>query len=292
MDSYFSLIKFVNNNDSNENIVVGLIVMSGEKLYYNISQTKLAFTKKLNPKSWRLFDFSLSKFNSFLEEDNDLLYKEQYKIFSSSLDKSYFSRLSNYQNGVFQITKPESINMKFDKDSFYLYFKKLVGEELTKPHPDLSKKRFEIKLKHYYQNKVFHQRADLNYRVQPDNIPGLFFPVEVDFIAKNGQLLVGQAIDFNSQPKTIAKRFNEFENLVYNLEKFSNVKKIDKGSYNLIYGRPQARSEQEKIFNDIYRKKDEAPFKIIEPEELNEIAKLLESRSFEKFSDYLMDPTQ
>jgi len=205
MKSYFSLIKFVNNNDSNENIVVGLIVMSGEKLYYNVSQTKPSFTRKLNPKCWKLFDFSLNKFNSFLGADNALLFKEQYKIFSSSVDRSYFSRLSNYQNGIFQITEPEPLNMNFDENSFNLYFRKLVGEDPGKPHPGLSKRSFEKKLKHYYQEKAFQNRADLHYKVQPDNIPGLFFPVEVDFIAKNGQILVGQAIDFNSQTKSMFK---------------------------------------------------------------------------------------
>jgi hypothetical protein len=285
MNSYFSLIKFVNNSDSNENIVVGLIVVSGNKLYYNISQSKLTLSKKLNPIAWKLFNYSLDKFNYFIHEDNELI-KNQLKFFSSSIDKNYLSRLSNYQNGVFQISEPETINKEFDLKSFYTYFKKFVGNDVDKPHPSLRNKEFKQRLEKYYSIESF-KRVDLHYKINPDIIPGLFFPIEVEFIAKNGQLLVGQALDFNLQTNTIAKKFNEFENLVHNLEKFSINKGIGRGEYKLIIGRPRTNSEQEKIFNDIYRKKSEAPFEIIYPEELNNVAKVLEDQQFEKFSDYI-----
>ena len=44
MKSYYSIIRFVNNPLSKENLAIGMIVISGGKVFYKFSQEKINIT--------------------------------------------------------------------------------------------------------------------------------------------------------------------------------------------------------------------------------------------------------
>lgn len=73
MSSYYSIIRYVNNQWSNENIAVGLMVLSNHHAFFKVSERKLKFVQKLNPASFKLFDFSINQLKKFVDKERNYL---------------------------------------------------------------------------------------------------------------------------------------------------------------------------------------------------------------------------
>jgi hypothetical protein len=133
MDTTFSIIRFVNNPLSGENIALGLILLSNQEVYFKLSAKKIAFAQKLNPSSAQLLSFSLTQLQQFISKDvandsNNLIKCDKV------IDSQYLNRLSVYNNGIVQFSKPSFLKASVDATLFEEYFQKIIGDnEIESP---------------------------------------------------------------------------------------------------------------------------------------------------------------
>src|SRR5687767_3594241 len=112
MESYISIIRFVNNPISKESIALGLIIASADRIYYRVSERKLSFAKKLNPEYYALFKFALNKLTDYLQKDAKE-HQAGVHLFRSDITKEYLKQLAIYQNGVLGFSDPDPIDKGF-----------------------------------------------------------------------------------------------------------------------------------------------------------------------------------
>lgn len=116
MNSYYSILKFVSNTMSGEYIVIGLILVSENKVLYKFSDDKITIANKLRPDSKQLIDFFVYNFNDYIKKQN----------LSNLSDFKFLNRLSIYNNGIIQITKPSKIKMVFNEENFESLFNNII----------------------------------------------------------------------------------------------------------------------------------------------------------------------
>lgn len=173
MKSYYSVIKYVNNSITNETISLGLIAVSADQVFFHLVQSKIELAKKLNSKNYRLLDFSLKQFKRFAENDlsvDPTRLIEDKKI----IDFSYLSRLSSYNNGVLQFSKPETIDSEISKNNFPEYVVKLVGEDIFSQSVREEHTGFKNLIKHKLYDPL-RDRIDVDYVLKKKSVRNTFF---------------------------------------------------------------------------------------------------------------------
>lgn len=222
MKSFYSLIRYVNNPLSRENIAIGLIVLSGKHIFHDFSQNKINFVSKINPDNFQLFDYTFKKINSFIKEEA----KHSKLLFQDELDinSAYLERLSIYNNGIIQFDKPVPINVDFDELSFRNFFEKYIDINVVK----YKKPKLNLAFKRAIVNDFsapLRGIIDIDVKLKKEQIPGLFFDYKLDGIGINGKVYSVKSIDLNCEKNidTIQKEISEFETLNYRIDKFSQT---------------------------------------------------------------------
>ncbi|MBN8670439.1 MAG: hypothetical protein J0L80_07115 [Chitinophagales bacterium] len=213
MSSYYSILKYVNNSLSDENIAIGLVAISNGKVFFQLSERKIGICKKLNPKANRLVDFSLKQFSNYLEIDrcsDDRLFS-----FSKSVDIQFLERLHAYNNGILQFSKPSFIKVVFDDNIFESYFERLISSKVEIDNKDKKintlRKQIELKICQPLRDKI-----DIDYTIKKNILPSLFFNFTFDAIGANGSIYAARAVDFNKYSTTdpIEKILSEYESVI------------------------------------------------------------------------------
>lgn len=287
MKSHYSIIKYVNNSLTNETISLGLIVISNNEIYFHLSPNKIELVKKLNSKNYKLLEFSLKQFKHFAEKETK---EENSELFSSVkiIDFEYLNRLSNYNNGILQFSKPESIDSIISYENFLEYVKKFIGEDLMIPvRMAISPFKEIIKEKLY---EPLQDKIDVDFILKKHKLESLFFDFHFDCIGVNGALYAAKAIDFNAnrQLGQIRTDISEFESVIERLNRFAQNKGLsNNNTYCLIV---DSYKGNQPSYNDLYSllKKDIMPlFKIIESTEVEKFTSKVISHKARKFSEEL-----
>lgn len=106
MKSFYSIVRFINNSLSNENLAVGMIVISGGNVFYKFSAEKLNLVKKISPLNSALLAYTLDKIKSFI--DQEILSNKP--LFNNlTFNVEYLERLFIYNNGFLKFDKPSGI---------------------------------------------------------------------------------------------------------------------------------------------------------------------------------------
>ena len=287
MESYYSILKYVNNPLSNEAIALGLLAVSNGEVYFQLSDQKLELAKKLNNKNYKLLDFSLKQFQEFLEADSQ---DESHFLIASKkqINKGFINKLSNYNNGILQFSKPEAINSEISTSVFINYFNRFIGEEPAQEIV-LPKSRFkntiEKKLYEPLKNKI-----DVAFILKKKQLDTLFFDFHFDGIGVNGKIYAAKAIDFNSnrQLGQIRNDISDFESVIERLNRFADVKGLSSDhKYSLIVDPYLGYSVS---YNDLYSllKKNTMPFfEIISTKETQKFVDQVIKNKAHKFSEQL-----
>jgi hypothetical protein len=284
MISYYSILKFINNEISQESISLGLVVISGQKLFFKISTEKLKFANRLNPESKKLLEFSIKNLENYFKFNTNGL-----DLFApKSVEyQEYLSRLSDYNNGILQISKPAYIKKNFDESSFKLYFEKLIGKDkedskIVHP-PSLFQIEIEQKL-----HKPLKEQIDVNYTLKQSSLPSLFFDYHFDGLGYNGSLYGIKSIDLNAnkQLASIQSEIAEFESVIDRLNKFAENQNITGDSqYYLIM---DSYSGKNPAYNDLYSILKELPsFKLVSSKDIPPIVKDIKKSKAKKLSGLL-----
>ncbi|PTS91320.1 hypothetical protein DBR11_29295 [Pedobacter sp. HMWF019] len=243
--------------------------------------------RKLNSKNYPLLEFSLKQFKNFVQKDtineSSLLIKSEKQI-----NQELLFRLSNYNNGILQFSKPESINSTINSATFKEYFAKFIGEELMpEPKPDKSPFKNIIKKKLYDPLK---DKIDVDFTLEKKQLETLFFDFHLDGIGVNGSIYAAKAIDFNSKRQLgqIRNDISDFESVIERLNIFAKSKGLSNHhQYCLIIDSYQGNSPS---YLDLYSllKEDNMPlFKILSSNEMNRFVSQVIDNKARKFSEEL-----
>ncbi|RTL58388.1 MAG: hypothetical protein EKK37_08610 [Sphingobacteriales bacterium] len=289
MKSYISILYIQTNSLAAEKVAIGLLAFNDKFVHFHVSQNKLKVVNKLASleavKHAELtFDLIQNKIDETIKSNKNNSLFIQKSIFNIE----YIKYLNKYSKGLIQFSEPKSIASSIDKKTFKELFKQFIGEwgedgekKSTPKHSIISTVNKQLK------KEVFKKKADIHYQLKPEKIEGIYSPCEVTLIAKNGALLVGQVIDFNTHEETISKHLYEYEVLTIALKEFSKkyLNSTGKGSYIIIAEEPSLNSPQHKIFEKVAFHKTDL-FSIKHPEELSNIADNLEEKNYSKFSEF------
>lgn len=291
MKSYYSIIRFVNNPLSRENLAIGMIVISDGQVFYKFSKEKIAITQKINSNNAKLLGYTLAKIETFIDEQ----LKQEVSLFTKevSVNLEYLNRLSIYNNGFLQFDKPSIINLAFDNTKFQNFFKKYIELNLRETKKVIIDRSFKNTIKKVFQ-KPLMDVIDLDYKVKKEQIPNLFFDYTLDGIGVNGSVYSLKSIDLNSEKPLdhFRRDISDLESLNYRIDLFSKENDLDYKNnqhYLVIDPYKGSKSSHHKLYNIIMEQDNEDyPYTIINTKSLPRITKSFkEANSIIKFSDYL-----
>ena len=292
MESYYSILKFVNNPVSNESIAVGLIFISQGQVFFKYSEQKIIFVKKLNPSVSKLFDFSIEQLNSYIKKDS-LVSSGMLFQFPKNLNSDFLNRLSDYNNGILQFSKLSFIKDNVDQRVFLDYFGKFINNtfaELKQTAKDhLSPLRSKIEKSFYAPLK---NKIDVEFTLKKKSLPSLFFDFKFDGLGVNGSMYATKSIDFNSNKSLgqIKSELSEYESVIERLNKFAEKNNIPNlaPQYNLIVDPYNGNSASTSELYWQLREENMPFFKLISSDELEDLVALIIRQNVRKFSDLLV----
>lgn len=286
MKSFLSVIYLQTHSVSGEKIAVALLAIGEEGIFFQSSDQKLKLAAKLSGEDATkhaaiVFDFIENK----VAESNKELKADTLLKTDNVFNKEYIQYLNKYSKGLLQFDAPKSFAGTVNKKIFKNLFQQFIGawEENTTIHKQ--HQHFSSVIKKQLKKEAFIEKADIEYTLQPEKIPGLLLPQEVTLISKNGNILAAQAIDFSTSVEVIGKHAYELEVMIHSLEKFGelHINKHSKGSYYLLFNPPAKGSPQEKLLNDIKHTKA-GLMTIEEAAYLDELEEKLKQEEYGKFS--------
>ncbi|MCM4173054.1 hypothetical protein DHD32_16335 [Arenibacter sp. TNZ] len=291
MKSYYSIIRFVNNPLSKENLAIGMIVLSEGKVFYKFSKDKINLAHKINSFNSNLLEYTIDKVSNFI----DIELKQDISLFSKEVkvNLEYLNRLSIYNNGFLQFDKPSIINLVFDNSKFDNFFDKYIELNLREPKKESVDKTFKRTIEEVFY-KPLANVIDIEYRVKKEQIPGLFFDYTLDGIGVNGSVYTVKSIDLNSEKPldNFRRDISELESLNYRLELFSKENDLisKKNNHYLVVDEYKgSKSSYHKLYEILLEQNDnDYPYSIIGTESLPLVTKdIIDSKSIIKFSEYL-----
>jgi hypothetical protein len=291
MKSYYSIIRFVNNPLSKENLAIGMIVISSGKVFYKFSKEKINITHKINSNNSNLLEYTIDKISNFI----DLQLKEEVSLFSREVNVNleYLNRLSIYNNGFLQFDKPSVISLEFDNNKFNNFFQKYIELNLREAKKSIIDRSFKNTIENIFY-KPLTNVIDLDYKIKKEQIPNLFFDYTLDGIGVNGSVYSLKSIDLNSEKPidSFRRDISDLESLNYRINLFSKDNDFDSENnqhYLLIDSYKGSKSSHHKLY-EILMEQDNAdyPYTIIDTNSLPRITKnFQDAQSIIKFSDYL-----
>lgn len=285
MESHISIIRFVSNPLSEESIALGLVVVSNNEVYFKLSQKKIKFAQRLNPLSAKLLSFSLTQLQRFISKD---LADQSNKLikFDKVIDSQYLNRLSVYNNGIIQFSKPSFIKASIDANLFEEYFQKIIGDdgfekESVKPITEL-KKTIEDKI-----YKPLEAKIDVDYTLKKGILPTLFFDFHVDGIGVNGAMYAAKSVDFNTNKpiSDIRAEISEYESVIERLNTFAKSKEINgTPNYYLVADQYEGKTPSYLELYSLLKGQNMPYFTLISSKNLDEFVKKVERNNVGKFS--------
>lgn len=291
MKSYYSIIRYVNNPLSKENLAIGMILISGDSIFYKFSDNKIKLAHKINSRNGDFLDYTVEKILAFIR--NEL--KNEIELFpgNNSINVEYLNRLSVYNNGFLQFDKPSALNMEFNRSRFEDFFNKYVEVVLPVQKKKIIDRAFERTIQRVFKDPL-KDRINLDYKIKKESVPNLFFDYRIDGIGVNGSIYTLKSIDLNSEKPldNYRKDISELESLNYRLDLFGekNGLKANENKHFLLIN-PYKGSKGS--YHDLYevlkeQNAEEFPYRLIGSEDLPKVtAEFKKSNSIKKFTDFI-----
>jgi len=286
MKSLISIIYLQTNSVSGEKIAVGLLTISENEAFFQVSEQKLKIAGKLLSSdivkhAEISFGLISNKVNEYNKEQKSHILLKSNTVFT----KEYINYLNKYSKGLMQFDAPKSYAGNIDKKVFKTLFEQFIALWEEKPEQVKKAIHFHTIIKKQLNKPVFKQKVDVDYTLQPEKVKGLLLPQDITLISKNGNILAAQAIDFTTSEEVIAKHTYEMEVIINCLDKLGqqSIKKSHKGSYYLLFNKPALNSPQEKMLNEIVKTKA-GLMNIQEAGYITELEEKLEKNEYSKFS--------
>lgn len=290
MKSFYSILKYVNNSFSNESIALGLLAVNNGEIHFQVSKQKTGLVKKLNSKNYKLLEFSLKQFTDFIEREisnePEFLIKSEKKI-----NLNFINKLSKYNNGILQFSKPETINSEISADTFLEYYHSIIGEELR-----LIEKNPKSSFKYLIEDKLYkplENKIDVDFTLKMKQLDSLFFDFHFDGIGVNGKVYGAKALDLNANRRisSIKNEISNFESVIKRLNEFAFLKGLSQDNCYFLIVDPYQGNDLS--YNDLYSllQKTTMPFfEILSLAEAHKFVNLVLDNKARKFSEELSLP--
>ncbi|MBN8821925.1 MULTISPECIES: hypothetical protein [unclassified Spirosoma] len=299
MASYYSILRFVNNPLSDENIALGLVVLTSDQIpettsemraIVRISEAKVDFAKKLNPGCVKLLHFSLNQLYRFFEQDL-ADQSDQIMQFPVRLKREFLDRLASYNNGILQFTKPAYIESSNISELFDRYFAKFVEFNINTFQREKESSSSFLKMrieKDFY--KPLRGKIDIDYTLRKRQLPSLYFNYHLEGIGVNGSIYTLKALDLNAnhQIDTLQREVSEYESLIKRLDEFAAQKAImGKPNYYLAVDPYEGKNKERHELYELVKDNPLLPFTCISSKELPDVVEQIEEKKVHKFSELL-----
>jgi hypothetical protein len=286
MKSLLSIIYLQTNTVSGEKIAVGLLAVTENEIFFQVSEYKQKLAAKLlNTDILKHAELSFTLISNKVNETNKE--SKSYSLLKndSLFTKEYITYLNKYSKGLIQFDMPKSYAGLIDKKIFKSLYQQFIGNWEEKTNIEKKQIHFHTIIKKQLNKPVFKQKVDIDYTLNPQKIGGLLKPQDITLISKNGNILAAQAIDFNNSEEVITKHTYELEVIINCLEKLgkNSINKQHHGSYYLLFNKPVKNSPQEKLLNEI-KKTKAGIMHIEEADYLDELEDKLQNETYDKFS--------
>lgn len=273
--SFTSSVYIKTSGHTNEMVCVGLFAISGERRFFSYSTKKIKIADSLiEEKLFKGLEDGLKR----MRKEIDLLNADSIFGLDNRFTESTWKYLNNYSKGLFYFDDLKPLDLELTSESFAKLFDVLVGFKNDEPVQRLT--NFSSKFKSILKREAFN-KVDKEYPIK-SNIIKTYAPHKVDFIGKNGSLIVGQAIDFNHKPVTIDKSLGEYARIVRGLNEFSHDRGIGAGNYKAYFEFPENHESRRVL--DLARADVNKGYQLEELDKLDVITTTLENGHFVKFS--------
>lgn len=271
---------------SEEKLLVGLIAVTPQSVQVKYSAKRIQLCAQVvSPEYAMLAKEILEQIQNKASEVNALLGKSDEIHFENVhvFNADYFEYLKNYSQNTIVFGNVEVFGAN-QSSSFLSLYENLMNEkpELVKT----VKSNFHTKIKSNLKASGIEDKADIEFKIGPDQLAGLYNDMTVSLITKNGSILAVEAIDFNNGIPALTNSLNAFEVLISSLNQFSKGHKLKMGNYNILNSIPKSGSEQEKLLNNIFKFKKDL-YKVMPEESIEEITNKIKSGNYQKFSSLL-----
>ena len=289
MKTFFSIISIQTNPVSLEKVVVALLAVTQNKVFFHFSKNKLNLLDKLAPSKLGIGSLakkSLLQIKHVVNDTNkDLELNQTEIVFKKSVfSKEYFSYLNKYNNGILNFSEPADIPFDFTQEKFESYYFNFIGEptELTE-NKTIS---FAQKIKPAFEKAGLEEKADIKFTFDPITFDGLLEETHVSLITKNGDISIIQAIDFNLSEQTVLKHLYETKFVNDALKTFATKHGTKVKPLQIAFEEPKAGTEQYDLFNLSY-KNYHKEFNFITPDALDKETEQIANSNNSKFTDFL-----
>jgi hypothetical protein len=268
----------------NEKVLIGLLVVTPEKVWYAYSQKKLKLVKQiLGAASYELAKATLSQIGEKVNTENKKSpsYSGLVDFQNPVFGKDYFEYLKKYANNSLLFDSAQELNFEINEESFQKLYQNWVGDtDLADVNP---KPNFHTHIQSLLKKYPIKDKADVGLKLDPYQLPGLNGDTFVNLIAQNGAVMAMETVDFTSSMTNISLTLNSFEILVAALKGYSEAKGLKSGKYKLMLKKPKAGSEQENLLNLFYSQKKEL-YTLLEEKEIESVIEELHQEEYQKFS--------
>lgn len=289
MKTFLSVLSIKTNNFSNEKIVIGLLAVSANEVFYAYSKEKLKLLNKLsNQESLSSYaETFLSQVKKKVSKTNNdkSKHQESFKFGKSLFTEEYFKYLSDYNNGVLNFSEPFEINYNFSELDFEKYYNNFVGESLNTKTSKQSKS-FHKKIKPYFKKEGLDTKADINYTLNPLSFKGILKDSQIPLITKNGNINALQEIDFEMLPSTITNNLYETKIIFDALGKFATDINTSLEKIKIAFEEPDLNTEQHKLF-DLAIKEYNQSFEFITLDKVDSFTDTIINSEYVKFSSLI-----
>lgn len=290
MKSFYSIIRFVNNPLSKENLAIGLIMISSDKIFYKFSNEKIQLVNKINPLNFKLLEYTIDKISNFikseLENDSSLFSND------SKVNLEYLKRLSVYNNGFLQFDNPSAINIEFDKLNFDVFFNKYIDLVIKPVEKKAIDNRFSKVVNEVFREPL-REIINIDYKVKKEEIPNLFFDYKLDGIGYNGIIYTVKSIDLNSERpiEQIRNDISELESLNSRIDLFGKTKGFepDHNKHYLVIDKYKGKKRS---YNQLYeilssQNPDDYKYQLINSIDLKDVTSDIKKVNAHKFTDLI-----
>lgn len=121
MNPFISILSFQTSSCSGENLAGGLLAVSGDKIWFKISDLKLDIAQMLCGKPYKT---ELQQIIQLIQNQINHPTEITPQVFSVE----YISYLNRYSKGALQFSAPKPVGMPIDEAVFEMLYKQFIGE--------------------------------------------------------------------------------------------------------------------------------------------------------------------
>ncbi|MBS3777177.1 MAG: hypothetical protein KGY70_18420 [Bacteroidales bacterium] len=279
MKAFYSILYATLNPAIREQIGVGLILTGENNVIFDYSRTKLSHINAFLPKSAsRLLKDNLKNIQHTIDRTIDKNQQNEMDISINGLKERVFTQqyidyLSRYNKNLLSFSSPVQIDLEPSDENFRTLFDKYIFKESSEKRVVKESINTVIQTRLYPKIKgKVNLDADLNIQ----DLDTLAMPVHVNFIGKNGQPVVGKAIDFQSRNYDLLANFYDLISLIKAFDE-----KNTKGKYFVIGDEPDKKSD---VHHNLWKHISELKYMdLIPSSEMDQIAEFIEKENVQPF---------